>query len=752
MKIKDIVTFVSKSITPQKGVTYNLYSLPSFDDGKTFEVLDGADIQSNKYEVPNKCILFNKLNVRFKRVWRIDSQDENKIASTEFLPLVVDEDVVDFQYCYYLLISDKITNYLCGQNTNTSGSHKRIDPDNFLNIEIKLPKMSIQKQIGKTLSALDHKIVLNKQINDNLEAMAKQLYDYWFVQFDFPNEEGKPYKSSGGAMVWNDKLKREIPQGWSGVSLKDLALTSRNAITPVENEVYQHFSIPSFDACGSYSLDNGSDIKSDKFVLQKGQLLVSKLNPWFNRVVWVPKGTNMIGSTEFVVLNPNNESESGYIYSVIKSPKFIAYCSQAATGTSHSQRRVSPDVLMAFKVGYEQGVVQKYGCLIEKIQKQQAELLSEIAILTKQRDELLPLLMNGQATVNYHLSASFLSSLILYRDQYKFCPMKETIIQTVLDGMRAVLTENQLELLNDVTQKALSECEITPKLAEEEQRNKENAELLGTFISSKKVEGCSDKTIHYYKSSIEKLIATVKKNVCDISTNDIRCYLAEQQEQRGLSKVTIDNLRRIYSSFFSWLEDEDYITKSPVRRIHKVRTDALVKEVLTDENIEVLRDSCQELRDIAMIDLLLSTGMRVGELVKINREDIDFQERQCVVFGKGNKEREVYFNARTKIHLKKYLEQRTDTNPALFVSLHEPHTRLTISGVEVRLRQLGKKVNLHKVHPHKFRRTLATMAIDKGMPIEQVQNMLGHVKIDTTLHYAMVNQTNVKIAHRKFLS
>ena len=236
--------------------------------------------------------------------------------------------------------------------------------------------------------------------------MAKQLYDYWFVQFDFPNEEGKPYKSSGGAMVWNEKLKREIPQGWSGVSLKDLALTSRNAITPVENEVYQHFSIPSFDACGSYSLDNGSDIKSDKFVLQKGQLLVSKLNPWFNRVVWVPKGTNMIGSTEFVVLNPNNESESGYIYSVIKSQKFIAYCSQAATGTSHSQRRVSPDVLMAFKVVYEQGVVQKYGCLIEKIQKQQAELLSEIAMLTKQRDELLPLLMNGQATVNYHLSAS----------------------------------------------------------------------------------------------------------------------------------------------------------------------------------------------------------------------------------------------------------------------------------------------------------------------------------------------------------
>ena len=215
--------------------------------------------------------------------------------------------------------------------------------------------------------------------------------------------------------------------------------------------------------------------------------------------------------------------------------------------------------------------------------------------------------------------------------------------------------------------------------------------------------------------------------------------------------MTIDNLRRIFSSFFSWLEDEDYITKSPVRRIHKVRTDTLVKEVLSDESMEVLRDSCTEIRDIAMIDLLASTGIRVGELVKMNRDDIDFQERQCVVFGKGNKEREVYFNARTKIHLKRYLEQRTDSNPALFVGLSVPYTRLSISGVESRLRLLGKRANIIKLHPHKFRRTLATMAIDKGMPIEQVQKLLGHVKIDTTLHYAMVNQTNVKLAHRKYL-
>lgn len=331
--------------------------------------------------------------------------------------------------------------------------------------------------------------------------------------------------------------------------------------------------------------------------------------------------------------------------------------------------------------------------------------------------------------------------------------MKETVIKKIVNGMQGMLTQEELECLGIVVRKALSACEVVEVSGAELQQGKDNAALLDVFISAKKIEGCSEKTLQYYKSSIEKLVMAVGKNVCETNTNDIRCYLADLQEKRGLSKVTMDNLRRIYSSFFSWLEDEDYITKSPVRRIHKVRTDALVKEVLTDENIEVLRDSCHELRDIAMIDLLLSTGMRVGELVRINREDIDLHERQCVVFGKGNKEREVYFNARAKIHLKKYLEQRTDDNPALFVSLKNPYNRLTINGVEVRLRKLGAQANIAtKVHPHKFRRTLATMAIDKGMPIEQVQKMLGHVKIDTTMHYAMVNQANVKIAHRKFIN
>lgn len=329
--------------------------------------------------------------------------------------------------------------------------------------------------------------------------------------------------------------------------------------------------------------------------------------------------------------------------------------------------------------------------------------------------------------------------------------MKRTVIQTVVNAMSSVLSKETLSLLEITLKQTLTDYEVIPSVSEEERQVKANAELLQAFLSAKKIEGCSDKTIDYYQSTIKTLFSTVRKSIRNISTNDIRCYLSNYQEQRKVGRVTIDNMRRIFSSFFAWLEDEDYIVKSPVRRIHRVRTESLVKEVLTDENMEVLRDSCQEIRDIAMIDLLASTGMRVGELVNLNRDDIDFHERQCVVFGKGNKEREVYFNARTKIHLQNYLNSRTDNNPALFVSLSKPHSRLTISGIEVRLRLLGRKVNIAKVHPHKFRRTLATMAIDKGMPIEQVQRLLGHVKIDTTLHYAMVNQNNVKMAHRKYI-
>ncbi len=276
-------------------------------------------------------------------------------------------------------------------------------------------------------------------------------------------------------------------------------------------------------------------------------------------------------------------------------------------------------------------------------------------------------------------------------------------------------------------------------------------ELVASFISAKRVEGCSEKTLKYYASTLNNVGSKIGLPLREMTTNDIRVHLAEYQNSNKVSKITIDNVRRILSSFYSWLEDEDFILKSPVRRIKKVKVSKVVKDVYSDESMETMRDNCKNLRDLAMIDLLASTGMRVGELVNLDRADIDFQNRECVVLGKGDKERLVYFDARTKVHLHNYLESRNDDNPALFVSLNQPSERLLISGVEKRLRDLGRRLNINKVHPHKFRRTLATKAIDKGMPIEQVQKLLGHQKIDTTLEYAMVNQANVKISHRKFI-
>lgn len=331
--------------------------------------------------------------------------------------------------------------------------------------------------------------------------------------------------------------------------------------------------------------------------------------------------------------------------------------------------------------------------------------------------------------------------------------MKKELIKQIEQQMAAVLNNAQNEKLNEVLEHVLYAVEIIPKQsATELSQSKTNGELLADFLAAKQVEGCSARSIGYYKSTLENAIKILEKPLNQIETEDLRIYLSEYQKKNNAGKQTIDNIRRILSSFFTWLEDENYILKSPVRRIHKIKTAKLVKETYTDENLVVLRDNCTNLRDLAIIDILMSTGMRVGELVKLNIVDVDFVNRECVVFGKGSKERQVYFDARTKIHLQNYLNSRTDKNPALFVSLLEPHNRLEISGVEITLRKLGRKLGINKVHPHKFRRTLATRAIDKGMPIEQVQKLLGHQKIDTTMEYAMVDQENVKNSHKKFIS
>ena len=288
--------------------------------------------------------------------------------------------------------------------------------------------------------------------------------------------------------------------------------------------------------------------------------------------------------------------------------------------------------------------------------------------------------------------------------------MNEQLINEIQRKMLPYLNNEQLMQLRSVLSETLRGAMISYD-GNEQKVDKRDA--VAAFINAKHIEGCSEKTLRYYQKTIKTMLADVGKSANQITTDDLRKYLTDYQMQRKSSKVTIDNIRRILSSFFSWLEDEDFILKSPVRRIHKVKTAKVVKDTYTDEALELMRDSCTNTRDLAIIDLLASSGMRVGEMVMLNREDIDFNERECVVVGKGNKERLVYFDARTKIHLQNYLNERMDTNPALFVSLKVPHERLMIGGVETRLRELGKRLNLQKVHPRMFRRTLATSARDK---------------------------------------
>ena len=325
--------------------------------------------------------------------------------------------------------------------------------------------------------------------------------------------------------------------------------------------------------------------------------------------------------------------------------------------------------------------------------------------------------------------------------------MKKELIADIEQQMQKILDNGQLEQLHHVLMRCFQDYEITTR----ENVYADETDYAELFLAAKKIEGRSERSLGYYESTIDKMLISINKSVKHITTDDLRNYLADYQKEHNSSKVTIDNIRRILSSFFGWLEDEDYVVKSPVRRIHKVKTGKTVKETYSDEALELMRDSCTELRDLAMIDMLASTGMRVGEMVLLNQDDINFDERECIVFGKGDKERIVYFDARTKMHLKAYLDSRNDDNPALFVSLTSPHNRMKIGGIEVRLRKIGNELGIPKVHPHKFRRTLATMAIDKGMPIEQLQQLLGHQRIDTTLQYAMVKQSNVKLAHRKYI-
>ena len=663
---------------------------------------------------------------------------ENVILGYHCALISPNKDILDGCYLNALLHTDYAKKYFAC-NASGSGQRYALSVEALNSFPVPIIPLHEQKQIGEIFSALDKKIELNRQINQNLEAMAKQLYDYWFVQFDFPNEEGKPYKSSGGEMVWNEKLKRKIPNEWDNCKLKDFINLFDSKRIPLSSKDREERkgNYPYYGATGIMDYVNEYIFDGDYILLaEDGSTSDSKGFP-IVQYIW---GKNWVNNHAHIIL-PKNEQYLMFTYQMLRSIP----AKQIETGSI--QKKISQENLCEYNMVLPNSIlIEKYESIISPLWEKRKLCIEEINALIKQRDELLPLLMNGQASVNSDLAASY----IIYKNKI-IRIMKENIIQAIVAEMQRDLDCRQMARLKAVLTSELHNVEIIEKSDCATQQTQENEHLLNSFISAKKIEGCSDKTLTYYRNTIERLLVTLSLAICHITTTDIRTYLSDYQEEHQSSKVTIDNMRRIFSSFFAWLEDEDYIAKSPVRRIHKVKTDSLVKEVLSDEQLEQLRDSCTNKRDLAIIDILASTGIRVGELVKLNREDIDFHERQCVVFGKGNKERIVYFNARTKLHLQQYLNERTDDNPALFVSLHSPHTRLTISGVEIRIRKLGQSLSMPKVHPHKFRRTLATMAIDKGMPIEQVQRLLGHVRIDTTLHYAIVNQNNVKLAHKKYL-
>lgn len=388
-KLGEVLSISSTSVIPQAGITYKLYSLPSFDDGQEPETARGEAIQSNKYVVPIRCILFNKLNVRFKRIWRIDNNTPNKLCSTEFLPLVINEDIIDYQYCYYLLASDYLTNYLCGINSNTSGSHKRINPDILLSVDVVLPPLKEQKRIGSMLANLDRKIILNRAINHNLEAMAKQLYDYWFVQFDFPNENGRPYKSSGGKMVWNEKLKQAIPEGWNvdviGNILDKYPTTKRY-------ETKEYLSI------GKYPIVDQGDAYIVGFTNENDNLLSR-----YPAVLFGDHSTKVKlldfpfarGADGTQILYSNNLLVSQYyLYLVIVSLQI------PNPGYSrHFKYLKELPIVIPHK-----SVIDTFTEIVKPLYIEKKENVFANIVLTRQRDELLPLLMNGQVSVNYDLA------------------------------------------------------------------------------------------------------------------------------------------------------------------------------------------------------------------------------------------------------------------------------------------------------------------------------------------------------------
>lgn len=584
-------------------------------------------------------------------------------------------------------------------------------------------------------------------LNDYLEQLLLARYDYLFSSKSAHNGTIADIGDVvGGATPSKKKPEYYCHDGIGWITPRDLSNTSDKFIAHGADDITQ----AGFDSCSVKKLPAGTVLFSSRAPI--GYIAIATDNVTTNQ--------------GFKSVVPHKEIGTAFVYCfLVRNKDRIADAGSGTTfpevsgKTMASAELTLPDVnLCAEFEGYATPLLEQQRCLEEESRQ-----------LGNLRDALLPKLMSGEIDVS-RVDATQLNNHFLLQSsklefkciiQYPFSKqtlpnrsmlqpcdlgekMNETLANQIANKMSIFLNSVQMKALQNVLAETFK---LTSSNAIHDDRN-----ILDLFLQAKKVEGCSPQTIKYYQSVIQKISDQIQKPFPQITTEDLRNYLDSYQERKSPSRVTLDNIRRIMSTFFSWLEDEEYIVKSPVRRIKRVKTISVIKETFTDEQIEIIRDGCPTLRDRAIIELLSSTGIRIGELVRLNKTDINFLERECIVLGKGNKERRAYFDAKTKIYLERYLKSRNDNNPALFVGFNTSHKRLTIGAIEDRLRSIGKRLGVNKVYPHKFRRTLATNAIDRGMPIEQVQKLLGHSRIDTTMHYALVNESNVKASHRRYLT
>ena len=717
------------------------------DDGtiNKNELKSVDDEESYKYLLKENDIVFARTGNSTGKAYYYDPDDGELVFAGFLIKFSLDDKKINPKYMKYYVLSEEYKSWV---NSMCTGSTRpNINAKMYGDMDLKLPPREQQDFLVDILEKLDKKISINKKINHNLDELCHIIFKHYFIDFD-------PFIDKG----FVDSEIGEIPKEWTITTVGNILDCKLGGTPSRSNESYWGGDIAWIN---SGKINEFRIIEPSEYITEEGlKKSATKLLPAKTTVIAITGATlgqislleiDSCANQSVIGVIPNKEYPYEFVYPLISSILDDLLKHQ----TGGAQQHINKNNVESFNIVCPpKDIISKYTNIVSPLYSQISSNCFEIEKLQKLRDTLLPKLMSGEidvSKINCDLKLYFSNSILKLTIRIRrYFNMKTKIISKIQNQMKPFLNQGQYLKLTNSLLNSFKDVEILDN--NNESNEIDNFKLLNSFLSAKQVEGRSEKTIVYYKSTLEKMLTKVNKQVYNITTDDIRKYLYEHKQEKNSSKITIDNMRRIFSSFFSWLEDEDYILKNPVRRIHRVKTGRVVKEVLTDENLEVLRDNCEEIRDLAIVEILISTGIRVGELVRLNIEDINFYERECVVFGKGESERVVYFDARTKIHLIEYLESRTDENPALFVSLNNPHERLGISGVETRLRELGKKCNIPKVHPHKFRRTLATNAIDKGMPIEQVQKLLGHVQIDTTMQYAMVNQSNVKIAHRKFIS